>query len=87
MSRPEKAIDGTGSIARFAQELRALKQRAGLTYRGLSARAHVCPSALSRAASGRKRPSWEVTRAFVEGCGGDVLAWQVRWESLPGGAS
>lgn len=86
MPRREKPIEGAGPVALFALELRALKYKTGLTYRDLSIKAHVSQSALSRAASGQKLPSWEITRAYVDGCGGDVSAWWTRWESVHVGA-
>ncbi|WP_344263919.1 helix-turn-helix domain-containing protein [Actinomadura napierensis] len=58
-------------MAEFAQELRNLRELAGLTYRELAQRAHFSLGALSTAAQGKRVPSWEVTQAYVRGCGGD----------------
>lgn len=85
MPRNEKPIDGIGPGALFALDLRVLKHNAGLTYRGLSERAHVSASALSRAANGKKPPTWEVVQAYVRACGGDVPTWRARWESISAG--
>ncbi|MGH3896867.1 MAG: helix-turn-helix domain-containing protein [Pseudonocardiaceae bacterium] len=83
MARPENAIDPrTGPLAEFAMELRQLRERAGVTYRELAQRAHCSPSALCQAASGRRLPTWEITRAFVAGCGGDQQQWQARWQAV-----
>ncbi|WP_217206994.1 WD40 repeat domain-containing protein [Streptomyces sp. AC550_RSS872] len=80
MARPENPIDPhAGPLADFAAGLRRLRNDAGLTYRELSRRAHTSASALSQAASGHKAPSWEVTAAFVQACGGDLDAWRKRW--------
>lgn len=42
----------------------------------------MSPSALSQAASGRKLPTWNVTRAFVKGCGGDEKVWYEQWSQV-----
>lgn len=44
--------------------------------------AHYSPTALSTAAAGKRLPSWEVTKAYVEVCGGDVQAWHERWSAV-----
>lgn len=83
MARPETPIDPRdGPLAEFAAKLRDLRKQAGLTYRELARRAHCSPSALSQAASGRKLPTWEVTKSFVEGCGGDQQHWRTYWQSI-----
>jgi len=67
-------------LAQFAEDLRQLRHRAGdISYRDLAKRAQMSPAALSQAASGRKLPTWNVTRAFVRGCDGDVQVWRERW--------
>ncbi|MDN3354328.1 serine/threonine-protein kinase [Actinomadura sp. DC4] len=52
------------------------------TYRDLAQRTHYAASVLSVAASGHQLPSWQVTRAFVEACDGDIEEWQARWSRL-----
>lgn len=47
-------------------------------------RARFSPSVLSAAASGRALPTLLVLRAYVAACGGDLAAWQARWEQLHG---
>ncbi|MBD2897788.1 hypothetical protein amrb99_67520 [Actinomadura sp. RB99] len=42
---------------------------------------HCGRTALAKAASGRWFPTWEVTRAYVEACGGDVEGWRRQWRS------
>ncbi|MBZ9644452.1 helix-turn-helix transcriptional regulator [Streptomyces sp. PSKA30] len=64
----------------FANELRALRRQAGLSYRKLADRTPYSASTLFSAASGRSLPTQDVTLAFVTGCGGDVAAWQRIWE-------
>lgn len=81
MPRHEKPIDGIGPNALFALDLRVLRHKTGMTYRDLSKRAHVSPSALSRAANGKNWPTWEIVQAYVHACGGDVPMWRDRWES------
>jgi WD40 repeat protein/DNA-binding XRE family transcriptional regulator len=83
VARLESPIDPrTGPLAEFAMELRQLRERAGVTYRALAERAHCSASALCQAANGRRLPTWEITRAFVEGCGEDQQQWQVRWQAV-----
>jgi tetratricopeptide (TPR) repeat protein len=35
---------------------------------------------LAKAASGHRFPSWELTRAYVVACGGDLDEWRATWE-------
>jgi Helix-turn-helix domain len=82
VARPEKQVDpSAGPLAEFALGLRELRQRAGgVSYRQLHEIAHCSPSALSEAAGGHRLPTWTVTKAYVEACGGDVAEWQDRWQ-------
>lgn len=78
--RPERPRDPRASpVARFGADLNTLRHEAKLTYRGLSERCYVNHATLNRATSGKKLPSLETTRAFVQGCGGDVERWTERW--------
>ncbi|MGB3438045.1 MAG: hypothetical protein WBA97_04755 [Actinophytocola sp.] len=71
------------ALTRFAADLRALREQAGMpTYRQLSARAHYSAAALSEAAGGRKLPSLSVTLAYVRACDGDTAVWEQRWREL-----
>lgn len=80
MSRPENSISASGPVADFAQQLRLLRQHTGLTLRQLTTRTGLSTATLSVAASGRKLPTWEIARAYVQACGGDTDDWRVRWE-------
>jgi DNA-binding XRE family transcriptional regulator len=80
MGRPENTISSSGAVADFAQQLRLLRQNTALTLRELAASAGLSTATLSVAASGRKLPSWEVARAYVQACGGDTDDWRMRWE-------
>lgn len=84
MPRNEGFLDpGTGPLASFAWDLRALRDKAGGTpYRVLAKRAGFCASTLSVAASGARLPSLDVTLAYVQACGGDPEVWQARWHEL-----
>src|ERR1700693_1851423 len=83
MGRPERPLDGTGSIAEFAHDLRELRNRAGNpSYRELARTALYAPSVLSSAASGHRLPTLAVTLAFVGACGGDRVAWDQRWREI-----
>ncbi|HZM74273.1 MAG TPA: XRE family transcriptional regulator [Candidatus Limnocylindrales bacterium] len=83
MPRPERPLDPNASaIARFAAELRALRQEAGNpSYRELAKLAHYSPTALSEAAGGERLGSLPVTLAYVRACGGDLEWWEARWRA------
>jgi len=83
MARPERAIDpAAGPVGQFACALRELRRQAGCpTYREMQAVSSVSYSSLSRAAAGRRLPTWHVTRGFVLACGGDLDDWRSRWEA------
>lgn len=87
MPRPERSADkDDADLAEFAQGLRTLRASAELRLADLAERAHYSIAALSEASSGRrgKLPSWELTRAYVEACGGDPADWEVRWSTASG---
>ena len=72
-----------GPLQAFAHDLRLLREKAGNpTYRALAKTAGFSASTLGEAAGGVRRPSLDVTLAFVGACGGDVEAWQERWHQL-----
>jgi helix-turn-helix protein len=87
MPRPERPLDDEdGPLARFATDLRQLRQSAGgLTYRAMAKEANYSATVLSEAASGRKLPSLHVTVAYVRACGGDPDEWTARWQALADG--
>jgi len=79
----EKPLSPDDSLAQFAENLRQLRRDADeISYRSLAERANVSPSALSQAASGRKLPTWNITRAFVKGCDGDEESWYEQWSQV-----
>nr|WP_256096141.1 helix-turn-helix domain-containing protein [Streptomyces sp. LUP30] len=68
---------------KFAADLRELRKAAGSpSYRELSEKAHFSRASLSAAASGHRLPTWEVTRAYVTVCGGDIDEWLHRWKAV-----
>ncbi|MEU7584543.1 hypothetical protein AB0B50_43985, partial [Streptomyces sp. NPDC041068] len=72
-----------GPVARFAVELRKLRDEAGgITYRGLAGRTGYSVTALSQAAAGEKLPSLALTLAYARACGGDVEEWEGRWRAV-----
>ncbi|MER6814666.1 helix-turn-helix transcriptional regulator [Spirillospora sp. NPDC000708] len=83
MPRPETPLDpSAGPVPAFAQGLRHLRAEAGSpSYRALESVSHCGRTTLAKAASGRWFPSWEVTRAYVEACEGDVEAWRRKWRA------
>ncbi|GAA2135816.1 hypothetical protein GCM10009727_30300 [Actinomadura napierensis] len=71
-----------GPVTAFAHALRRLRTEAGgPSYRTMESVCHCGRTTLAKAASGRWFPSWEVTRAYVMACGGDVDAWLRQWRS------
>lgn len=90
MGRPQRPIpdDDASPEAEFARELRRLRESAGNpTLAPLARRTGYSDTTLSAAMSGRGRPSLDVTLALVTALGGDVVAWEARWWTLPGPAS
>lgn len=82
MGRREEPLSD-GPLRDFAQSLRDLRTAAGSpTYRALERKAGFSASALSAAAKGERLPTLEVTLAYVGACGGDVQAWETRWQEL-----
>ncbi|MCA2215722.1 fascin domain-containing protein [Jidongwangia harbinensis] len=84
MPRPERALGETGDpLIEFAAGLRRLREKAGNpSYRSLSGTANFSAATLAAAASGRKLPTLQVTRAYVRACHGDVAEWEGRWHAL-----
>src|SRR4051794_6536871 len=90
MPRPEAPIPANSLFLEFAEALRELRRRAGLSYRQLAAQTTYSPATLSIAANGRQLPSWGVVAAFAKACGADErdVAWlRSTWEAaaLAGG--
>lgn len=81
--RREKQIDSEIRVAaEFALALRGERDRCGLTYRQMAKSAHYSPTALSRAADGRKLPTWDAAEAYLRACGvpaEDLADWHERW--------
>lgn len=83
MARRENPLDPSeGPLQTFAHDLRALRQKSGLTYRELAVKAGYSRTTLADAASGRSLPTMEVVRAFVQVCGGDQAEWSRRWQEV-----
>ena len=81
MARPVRQIIADDPIvAEHPQARSDQRGSAGLTLRQVAERAHYSVSALSEATSGRRMPTWELTRSFVEACGGDLDEWRKRWK-------
>lgn len=72
-------------VVAFAAALQRIRRHAGLTYRELADQAHYSHAHLVRATSGRQLPSWDVTAAFLSGCGvpAELLPlWRRQWEDV-----
>ena len=82
--RPRPVDPDEGPLQAFAYDLRQLREKAGNpTYRILAKKAGYSPATLSEAARGQRRPSLDVTMAYVGACGGDADEWRLRWQDLP----
>jgi hypothetical protein len=66
--RPESPINLDSPCSNLAGKLRALRKRCRVTYREMEGPASYSKSQLSEAASGRRRPSWILTKAYVTAC-------------------
>ena len=88
VGRPQNPIrPEDGPVAAFALDLRALRLSAGnAPYRKMAQTAHYSAPALSLAASGKKFPTWECTRAYLRGCGvgdeSEIKQWKKRWQQV-----
>ncbi|MFF0387880.1 helix-turn-helix domain-containing protein [Kitasatospora sp. NPDC004615] len=84
MARRPRPLDPTdGPLQAFAHGLRELRESVGNpTYRSLARVAGFSATTLSDAAAGLRRPSLEVTLAFVGACQGDEEDWRRRWHRL-----
>lgn len=84
MARRQSPVDpDAGPLQAFAYDLRKLREKAGNpTYRALARKAGYSPATLSEAARGQRRPSLDVTMAYVGACGGDPDEWRLRWHDL-----
>ena len=80
MARPEKEIptDIPMSFKSLVTEMRNLRRDSTLTIQALAKTTGYSTAALSGATAGKKVPSWELTAAFVMGCGykGDMERWK-----------
>src|SRR5687768_972152 len=75
-------------VEAFAAALQRVRRQAGLTYRELADQAHYSHAHLVRATGGKHLPSWDVTAAFLAGCGvpADMMpVWRRRWETTSRG--
>ncbi|MFC9977349.1 helix-turn-helix domain-containing protein [Spirillospora sp. NPDC127200] len=82
MPRPQNPLDPeSGPVAAFAVALRELRESAGTpSYRAMSKRSYYGFTTLAEAAAGRRFPNWDITRAYVVACGGDIGEWERRWK-------
>jgi transcriptional regulator with XRE-family HTH domain len=67
----------------FADALQRVRRHARLSYRQLAERAHYSHPQLIRATSGKQLPTWDVTAAYLRGCGvpADLMpVWRRRWD-------
>jgi DNA-binding NarL/FixJ family response regulator len=90
MPRRENPIDPAGdALAKFALQLRALRRTAGQPpYREMAktVQVHYSATALSKAANGRRRPTWHCVEAYLRACHVTdirlIKQWRHRWEAV-----
>ncbi len=83
MARPEKEIDPTeGPLQSFAYDLRALRNKKGLTYRQMADETWYSPSALAAVVNGKKLPKLDVVLAYVNICDADADEWTCCWQEV-----
>jgi hypothetical protein len=81
--RPTTARRSSGDDpVRFLEELRQLRDGAGLEPAELAARAHYPYDRIRAAEAGPSLPDLPVLSAYVRGCGGTTEEWEERWRSL-----
>lgn len=79
VGRPQNPLPD-GPVAAVSAELRRQREQARLTFRDLADDAGYSLTTVTAACSGRRLPSWEVTRAIVAACGGDEDAMRVLYD-------
>lgn len=86
MPRPEAPIRTVGPVAAFAQRLRDLRATSGSpTYAKMSITAYCAAGTLAAAARGLTMPTWNLTSAYLRGCGvidpAVISAWERDWKA------
>ena len=76
-------VEQARSLEAFRHDLRALREREGLSIADLARRAHFPVETLKAAESGPGRPPLPVVEAYVRACGQEPDAWEERWQALP----
>jgi transcriptional regulator with XRE-family HTH domain len=71
------------SLQAFLHDLRALRERQGLSIADLAQRTHFPAETLEAAEAGPGRPALPVVEAYVRACGQEPDAWEDRWRALP----
>src|SRR5260221_13302845 len=71
------------SLEAFLRDLRALRERQGLSIADLAQRTHFPTETLEAAEVGPGRPALPVVEAYVRACGQEPDAWEDRWRALP----
>jgi hypothetical protein len=93
VGRTEKEIDEQrGPVAQFALALRAARDAIGKPkYRNMAKTAGVSSGALSKAASGKRVPTWQTTKAYLRACRvlseADLAVWHAKWEQMVAAAN
>lgn len=89
MSDADRPTAGTDAVPALANELRALRRRAGLTQRDIAGRVNYSHVTVVKAEAGRRPPTWEVVEAIVRTCSPgspDLATWKEMWRAARGSA-
>jgi hypothetical protein len=76
-------VEQAPSLETFLHEMRALRERAGLSIADLAQRTHFPVETIEAAEAGPGRPTLPVVEAYVRACGAEPDAWEDRWRVLP----
>lgn len=68
----------------YLLKLRPLHDEAGLTLEQVADRCDRSQASLSRALSGKYRPTWETIREYLRGCGLDPQPWEAEFDAAFG---
>src|SRR5258707_14995423 len=71
------------SLEAFLRDLRALRERQGLSIADLAQRTHFPVETLEAAEAGPGRPTLPVVEAYVRACGEEPDSWEDLWRVLP----
>jgi transcriptional regulator with XRE-family HTH domain len=76
-------VEQAQGLEAFLHDMRALRERQGLSIADLAQRTHFPVETIKAAEAGPARPTLPVVEAYVRACGEEPDAWEDRWRVLP----